>query len=167
MTSISYHFQVVQEALDRAQEGRTSIVIAHRLSTIQNADQIIVIHDGKVLESGTHASLMARQGAYYLLKTVQAGNMGIGVSQLQKVSLDADARAQKLSHYNSSPKRYTPDRNLPSRHTPDRDPSGHHSPDGDLPSRHTPDRDPSGHHSPDGDLPRRYTPDREKVETKV
>ena len=151
------HFQVVQEALDRAQEGRTSIVIAHRLSTIQNADLIVVIHDGKVLESGTHASLMARQGAYYLLKTVQSGNLGIGVSQLRNVSLAADARAQKLTQYSSSPKRYTPDRNVPSRHTPDRD----------LPSRHTPDRDLPSRHTPDRDLPRRYTPDRDKVETKV
>ncbi|ELU01160.1 hypothetical protein CAPTEDRAFT_94211, partial [Capitella teleta] len=50
---------VVQEALDRAQEGRTSIVIAHRLSTIQNADLIVVIHSGRVAEQGSHAELIA------------------------------------------------------------------------------------------------------------
>jgi subfamily B ATP-binding cassette protein MsbA len=55
----------VQEALTRLMEGRTSIVIAHRLSTIQHADQIIVLQEGKIVEQGDHASLMARQGEYY------------------------------------------------------------------------------------------------------
>ena len=63
--------KVVQEALDKAREGRTSIVIAHRLSTIYNSDIIAVIHNGQVIESGTHAQLMAKKGAYYLLNTVQ------------------------------------------------------------------------------------------------
>ena len=62
--------KIVQEALDKAREGRTSIVIAHRLSTIYNADCIAVIHNGKVIESGTHAELMAKRGAYYFLNTV-------------------------------------------------------------------------------------------------
>ena len=61
--------QIVQEALDRAQEGRTSIVIAHRLSTIQNADSIAVIRHGHVVEQGTHIELMARQGFYYKLNS--------------------------------------------------------------------------------------------------
>ena len=63
--------KIVQEALDKAREGRTSIVIAHRLSTIYNADCIAVIHNGKVIESGTHSQLMAQKGAYYHLNTVQ------------------------------------------------------------------------------------------------
>lgn len=63
--------KVVQEALDKAREGRTSIVIAHRLSTIYNADCIAVIHNGQVIEVGTHSELMAQGGAYYLLNTVQ------------------------------------------------------------------------------------------------
>ncbi len=63
--------QVVQEALDQAQEGRTSIVIAHRLSTIQNADSIAVIHHGKVVEQGTHAQLIELKGKYYKLYTSQ------------------------------------------------------------------------------------------------
>ncbi len=54
----------VQEALSSVMEGRTSIVIAHRLSTIQYADQIIVIQDGQIVESGDHATLMQRQGEY-------------------------------------------------------------------------------------------------------
>ena len=61
--------QIVQEALDDARQGRTSIVIAHRLSTIQNADCIAVIHNGQVIESGTHKQLMSLRGAYYLLST--------------------------------------------------------------------------------------------------
>ena len=56
--------RVVQEALDKAREGRTSIVIAHRLSTIYNADCIIVINNGKVIESGTHSQLLASGGLY-------------------------------------------------------------------------------------------------------
>ena len=63
--------KVVQEALDKAREGRTSIVIAHRLSTIYNSDCIAVIHKGQVLEQGTHAELMAKKGAYYHLNTVR------------------------------------------------------------------------------------------------
>ena len=59
--------QIVQEALDKAREGRTSIVIAHRLSTVYNADCIIVITQGKVVESGTHSQLIASGGLYYQL----------------------------------------------------------------------------------------------------
>ncbi|XP_074659631.1 ATP-dependent translocase ABCB1-like [Tubulanus polymorphus] len=62
---------IVQEALDRAQRGRTCIVIAHRLSTIQNANRIAVIHRGVVAEIGTHAELMKHEGAYYKLQRAQ------------------------------------------------------------------------------------------------
>ena len=62
---------MVQEALERAQEGRTSIVIAHRLSTIQNAACIIVIDSGRIAEMGTHNELIAKQGIYYRLNTRQ------------------------------------------------------------------------------------------------
>ena len=60
--------QVVQEALDRAEQGRTCIVIAHRLSTIQNADKIAVVKDGVVLEEGNHSKLMESKGFYYTLQ---------------------------------------------------------------------------------------------------
>jgi ABC-type multidrug transport system ATPase subunit len=56
---------IVQDALDKAKEGRTTIVIAHRLSTIQNADSIIGLEHGEVIENGTHDELMERKGLYY------------------------------------------------------------------------------------------------------
>ncbi|XP_068529975.1 ATP-dependent translocase ABCB1-like isoform X1 [Anas acuta] len=66
--------KIVQEALDKAREGRTCIVIAHRLSTIQNADKIAVIQNGKVVEQGTHQQLLAEKGIYYSLVNVQSGS---------------------------------------------------------------------------------------------
>uniref|UniRef100_A0A914PVK6 ABC-type xenobiotic transporter n=1 Tax=Panagrolaimus davidi TaxID=227884 RepID=A0A914PVK6_9BILA len=57
--------KIVQEALNTACNGRTCITIAHRLSTIQNADTIIVIHDGTVLEIGNHQNLLSQKGLYY------------------------------------------------------------------------------------------------------
>ena len=63
--------KVVQEALDKARQGRTTIVIAHRLSTIQTADVIIAISGGRVAEYGTHSQLMDKEGLYYELVTAQ------------------------------------------------------------------------------------------------
>ncbi|XP_065187026.1 ATP-dependent translocase ABCB1-like [Sycon ciliatum] len=68
--------KVVQDALDVARQGRTSIVIAHRLSTIHNSDKIVVLGGGGVLEQGTHSELMAKEGAYYKLNNAQEENKG-------------------------------------------------------------------------------------------
>lgn len=57
--------KVVQDALDRAREGRTTIVIAHRLSTVQNADLIVVINNGVAVETGTHAQLISTPSSLY------------------------------------------------------------------------------------------------------
>ena len=59
--------KVVQDALDAAQEGRTSITIAHRLSTIKDVDVIFVIQKGEVAEQGNHEELLELQGIYYKL----------------------------------------------------------------------------------------------------
>jgi ATP-binding cassette subfamily B protein len=61
----------VQRALDTALTGRTALVIAHRLSTVRGADQILVVDDGRIVERGTHAELMARGGLYRDLYTTQ------------------------------------------------------------------------------------------------
>ena len=65
--------QIVQEALDEAQGGRTCIVIAHRLSTIHNSDCIVVLQHGKIAEMGTHNELLAMKGIYYALHNTQMG----------------------------------------------------------------------------------------------
>lgn len=64
---------IVQDALDKAQMGRTSIVIAHRLSTIQNSHKICVFKEGKVLEEGTHGHLMSIRGFYFNLRAQNQG----------------------------------------------------------------------------------------------
>ena len=61
------NFQVVQNALDNAMKGRTSIVVAQRLNTIQNADQIAVIRNGVIVEQGRHHELVGKKGHYYTL----------------------------------------------------------------------------------------------------
>ncbi len=63
--------QLIQRALERLLEGRTSIVIAHRLSTVQKADRILVLHKGEVREYGTHQELLALRGIYYRLYLLQ------------------------------------------------------------------------------------------------
>lgn len=63
--------QKIQSAIDTIIHGRTSIVIAHRLSTVRNADLILVVDDGKIIEQGTHEQLMSRRGSYYRLYTRQ------------------------------------------------------------------------------------------------
>jgi len=63
--------EAIQTALQRMRKGRTTIVIAHRLSTIQDSDQIFVMHDGEIIERGTHQELLSKQGLYYNMYLLQ------------------------------------------------------------------------------------------------
>ncbi|HSR54361.1 MAG TPA: ABC transporter ATP-binding protein [Acidobacteriota bacterium] len=62
---------LIQDALDRLMQGRTSLVVAHRLSTIQTSDRIIVLHKGRIREAGTHQQLLAQKGLYHTLYQLQ------------------------------------------------------------------------------------------------
>jgi ATP-binding cassette, subfamily B, multidrug efflux pump len=64
---------IIQEALDVLKQGRTTFIIAHRLSTIKNADQILVLDRGTIVERGTHEELMKKQGKYYQMYQLQQG----------------------------------------------------------------------------------------------
>ncbi|KAL3819306.1 hypothetical protein ACJIZ3_005211 [Penstemon smallii] len=83
--------RVVQDAIDQASQGRTTIVIAHRLTTIRNSDRIFVVEKGRVIESGSHEELMQI-------------NNGEGGTYLKMVKLQQSVKASKVS---SSPYRYT------------------------------------------------------------
>jgi subfamily B ATP-binding cassette protein MsbA len=61
----------VQKALENLMRNRTTLVIAHRLSTIRNADRIIVMQQGKIIEEGNHEQLLANKGVYEMLHDMQ------------------------------------------------------------------------------------------------
>ncbi len=65
--------RAIQSALDELQKNRTSLVIAHRLSTIENADEIVVVEDGRIIERGSHTELLEKRGAYAQLHNMQFG----------------------------------------------------------------------------------------------
>ena len=62
---------LLQKGLNRLLEGRTSFIIAHRLSTIKNADEILYVDQGGIVERGNHEELMAKRGEYYRLQMAQ------------------------------------------------------------------------------------------------
>ena len=70
--------RLVQDALDRLMAGRTTFVVAHRLTTIQRADRILVLNRGRIVEEGTHASLMERKGLYHYLYTLRLAEQTMG-----------------------------------------------------------------------------------------
>ncbi|MEH7884309.1 ABC transporter transmembrane domain-containing protein [Bacillus sp. JJ1609] len=67
--------EAIQTALAKMRQGRTTIAIAHRLSTIQDADQIVVLHHGEIVERGTHQELLAHQGLYHKMYLLQNGSV--------------------------------------------------------------------------------------------
>ncbi|MFS0725917.1 ABC transporter ATP-binding protein [Paenibacillus sp. 1P07SE] len=71
---------LIQRALDVVREGRTTFIIAHRLSTIKEADTILVLHRGEIVERGSHDELMAREGRYYRMYQLQSSEVGSGAS---------------------------------------------------------------------------------------
>lgn len=66
--------EAIQEALSKMREGRTTIAIAHRLSTIQDADKILVLHHGEIVEQGTHFALLGKKGLYFKMYLLQNGS---------------------------------------------------------------------------------------------
>lgn len=83
----------VQTALDILMKGRTTFVIAHRLSTIQNADRILVLHEGQIIEDGSHKELMARKSMYFRLWNLQFAENG---SQGKKDASTKNGKRNKI-----------------------------------------------------------------------
>lgn len=95
-SALDYHSEkLVQEALDKACKGRTTLVVSHRLSAIRHADQIVFIENGKAVEQGTHEDLIKKQGFYY--KMVAAHEYDDTADELLNESEDA-AQERKKSH---------------------------------------------------------------------
>lgn len=78
--------QLIQKAVNRIMEGRTSLVVAHRLSTIQRCDKILVFHHGELREQGTHNELILEKGLYWRLFQLQYGNEGTGNEENEKIN---------------------------------------------------------------------------------
>ena len=95
---------VILEALDRLMKGRTTLIFAHRLSSVVDADRIVVIEEGRVAESGTHAHLMGRHGAYHRLMAGQAEDSIAGEPLIDVDSRDRPetATAADLPGYDAS-----------------------------------------------------------------
>lgn len=91
---------IVQAALEQAAEGRTTIAIAHRLSTIKDADNIVVMTQGKIVEQGTHNQLLKMQGAYHSLVTAQAIATVDADSDSESAEDDVEAIKKKISASN-------------------------------------------------------------------
>lgn len=99
---------VVQAALDKASVGRTTIVIAHRLSTIKNADSIVVMSNGRIVEQGTHEALLSAEGPYHrlvLAQRIAARNQSEEEMTLDEVDEQAKASpgSEELSSYDTDP----------------------------------------------------------------
>lgn len=106
-SALDYHSEkLIQEALDYASKGRTTIVISHRLSAIKGVDKIVFIDEGKVIEEGNHEDLMLLEGAYYQM--VKAGEINPNSSEqcfkgphnLEVNSLQETEKGDNLDSYN-------------------------------------------------------------------
>ena len=108
--------KVVQEALERASKGRTTVVVAHRLSTIKSADVIVAMNGGKVEEMGTHDELMALKGLYYNLVVRQLEKKEDGPTYERTVIQDRVAEVAR-EHRWHPPKSLDSDENFKPEHT--------------------------------------------------
>lgn len=86
--------EAIQVALEKMRKGRTTIAIAHRLSTVQDADQILVLHLGEIVERGTHQQLLAQKGLYHKMYLLQQGALDIDSDDAGVPSQDHIAQAQ-------------------------------------------------------------------------
>lgn len=66
---------IIQKAMEVLQKGRTTFIIAHRLSTIKEADEILVLEDGRIVERGSHQRLLEKAGIYYQMYQMQAAQL--------------------------------------------------------------------------------------------
>ena len=126
---------VIQEALNRLMVGRTTLIIAHRLSSVVNADRILVLDEGRLVESGGHAELVAAGGLYAGLMAQQQERMDFGFQSSSEVQQHYQAAAPPVDvaafmpqtahggheHHHDSPQRHQSDEERASDH------EGHHS----------------------------------------
>jgi len=89
--------KLIQEALERLMQGKTSFVIAHRLSTIHNADKIVVMDKGQIVEAGTHQELMAHQGLYQYLYNLKALQVNQEVGTVESIEESGPSKVNPLT----------------------------------------------------------------------
>lgn len=93
---MGFYFKV-QEAIARTVLGRTVLVIAHRLSTIRNADKILVLKYGEIVEEGTHTQLMEKRGLYYQLVKRQTEQNEVEQSDIEKIQQNVENNNTTMS----------------------------------------------------------------------
>jgi ABC-type multidrug transport system fused ATPase/permease subunit len=97
---------LIQEALKKLLAGRTSFVIAHRLSTVRDADQVLVMEQGQIIERGTHDELLAQNGTYAQLYARQFREAGTIVTQPQ--TSQRNGHPAETDAFDGKPRRYSP-----------------------------------------------------------
>ena len=86
----AYTEAIIQEALEKLMEGRTSIVVAHRLTTIENADRIIVMEKGNIIEMGSHTELLEKSGKYASLYNTYFKHQSLDWAPEETVDVSTD-----------------------------------------------------------------------------